>query len=521
MKESPVAEKKNRKSDNTFRKLSVLVEINQVISRTFDLEESLRAVLQILQKTMKIKSGAIFLTDHDNKKLVMTASVGYQHDTAKTIYRMGEGLTGRIAETAKPIVAPQVSKEPLFLNRLSSWNPATDREQSFIGVPIILDYQTLGVLVANLKYQRVRDYEAAVGFLSLVASALLQPIRLQNIVESERRKLQDENVHLRQQLQEEYSFNNIIGNSHEMKEVYEQVAQVARTITTVLIRGESGTGKELVAKAIHYNSLRSDKPFVRVNCAAIPENLIESEFFGYEKGAFTGAVTRKKGRFELADGGTIFLDEIGDLSQMAQTKLLRVLQEQEFERVGGTETIKVDTRVIAATNSDLEKLMNAGKFREDLYYRLNVFSIILPALRDRKTDLLLLADHFMLRYGRLHGKAIRRISTPAIDMLMRYHWPGNVRELENCIERAVLVCEDQVIHSYHLPPTLQTAESSGTMPKLSLGDAVASYERELIQDALKSSRGNQAKAARLLDVTERIIGYKINRYNIDVNRFRS
>jgi Nif-specific regulatory protein len=267
--------------------------------------------------------------------------------------------------------------------------------------------------------------------------------------------------------------------------------------------------------------LRREKPFVRVNCAAIPENLIESEFFGYEKGAFTGATSRKKGRFELANGGSIFLDEIGDLSPMTQVKLLRVLQEQEFERVGGTETIKVDIRIIAATNSNLEERITDNTFREDLYYRLNVFSIYLPPLRERKTDILLLADHFMLKYGRSLGKTIKRISTPAIDMLMRYHWPGNVRELENCIERSVLVCEDQVIHSYHLPPTLQTAESSNTISELSLEDAVIAYEKELIMDALKTTRGNRARASRLLNTTERIINYKITKYRIDARRFKN
>ena len=306
-----------------------------------------------------------------------------------------------------------------------------------------------------------------------------------------------------------------------MREVYEMVLQVAASNTTVLIRGESGTGKELIAKSIHYNSYRKEKQLITVNCAAIPETLIESDFFGYEKGAFTGAVARKKGRFEIADGGTIILDEIGDLSLMTQVKLLRVLQEREFERVGGTETLKVDTRLITATNANLENLMKEGKFREDLYYRLNVFSIILPPLRERKTDILLLADHFMLKYARQLGKSVRRISTPAIDMLMRYHWPGNVRELENCIERAVLLCQDQVIHSYHLPPTLQTAESSDTIPHLTLDDAVSAYEKELIIDALKTTNGNQTKAARLLGTTERIIGYKINKHHINISRFKS
>jgi len=507
--------------DLVLHKLSLLVEINQVVSRSLDIKESLETTLKLLQKSYPIKAGAVFLMDEDGEQLTMAAGVGYSSHPAKTKYHLGEGLTGRIAESGKPVVVPQVSKEPLFLNRMSSWNPKKDREQSFIGVPIILDYKTLGVLVVSLAFNPKRDYNSTVKFFTLVASALVQSIRLKRIVELERKKLLDENVQLKRKLHEEFSFGNIIGNSHEIREVYEQVAQVAYTDTTVLIRGESGTGKELIAQAIHYNSLRSGKPFIQVNCAAIPENLIESEFFGYEKGAFTGALSRKKGRFELADGGTIFLDEIGDLSLMTQVKLLRVLQTQEFERVGGTETIKVNVRIIAATNANLEELITKEKFREDLYYRLNVFPIFLPPLRERKTDILLLADYFMLKYSRKHGKTVKRISTPAIDMLMRYHWPGNVRELENCIERAVLLCEDQVIHSYHLPPTLQTAESSGTIPRLSLTNAVESYEKELIQDALKTSRGNKAKAARLLGITERMIGYKIRKYDINIKRFKS
>jgi Nif-specific regulatory protein len=249
--------------------------------------------------------------------------------------------------------------------------------------------------------------------------------------------------------------------------------------------------------------------------------LLETELFGHEKGAFTGAQSRKKGRFELADGGTLFLDEIGDLSPATQIKLLRVLQEREFERVGGTETVKVNVRLIAATNKDLSKAIAEGQFREDLYYRLNVFTIFLPPLRERKPDILLLAEHFLEKYEREHGKRIRRLSTPAIDMLTSYHWPGNVRELENVIERAVLVCDTNVIHGHHLPPSLQTAELSGTVAHVPLKSAVGAYERDLIQDALKTTRGNKSKAARLLETTERVLGYKILSYGIDPQRFKS
>jgi Nif-specific regulatory protein len=303
--------------------------------------------------------------------------------------------------------------------------------------------------------------------------------------------------------------------------VYDQIAQVSQSGTTALIRGESGTGKELVANAIHYNSLRSGRPFIKVNCAALPETVIESELFGHEKGAFTGAVSQRKGRFELADGGTIFLDEIGDLSPATQIKLLRVLQEKELERVGGATTVKADVRVIAATNRNLEELIEDGRFRQDLYYRLNVFPIHVPPLRERGTDVLLLANYFADRFSRDNHKEIKRISTPAIDMLMSYHWPGNVRELENCVERAVLLSNDDVIHGHHLPPTLQTAEASGTVHKGTLPDTLDAVERELIVEALKNSRGNKAKAARTLGISERLMGLRVNKHGIDPRRFRT
>ena len=351
---------------------------------------------------------------------------------------------------------------------------------------------------------------------------IAQAVNVNRLVDAERRRLLEENVHLREELRERYDFSNLIGNSGPMRGVYEQVTQVASTNTTVMLRGESGTGKELIAHAIHYNSPRKNSPFIKVNCAALPEPLIESELFGYEKGAFTGAQSQKKGRFELAEGGTLFLDEIGDLNASTAVKLLRVLQEKEFDRLGGTKTIKADVRLIVATNKDLEKAIAGGTFREDLYYRLNVFlRIFVPPLRERKSDVLLLADHFLEKYSSQHGKNIKRISTPAIDMLMSYHWPGNVRELENTVERAVLVCDSNAIHGHHLPPTLQTAEASGTVMNVSFKEAIEAYEKDLIQDTLKTTRGNRSKAANLLKTTDRVISYKIKKLNIDCGRFRS
>jgi Nif-specific regulatory protein len=350
---------------------------------------------------------------------------------------------------------------------------------------------------------------------------IAQAVRLRQSAQEERQRLMEENRRLHEELQDRFRPSNIIGNSKPMQAVYDLIAQVSKSDATALIRGESGVGKELVAAAIHYNSRRTGQPFIKVNLAALPETIIESELFGHEKGAFTGALAERKGRFELAEGGTIFLDEIGDFTPATQVKLLRVLQEREFERVGAALPIKADVRIIAATNRDLEAMIAEGRFRQDLYYRLNVFPIHVPPLRERRSDILLLADHFVEKHSKRNHKSVRRISTPAIDMLSAYHWPGNVRELENCIERAVLLTTDDVIHGHHLPPTLQTAEASGTAISESLQAALDRLEREMLIEAIKSARGNMAKAARGLGISERLIGLRVDKYGIDYRRFRT
>jgi Nif-specific regulatory protein len=514
----PVIPANSADPTDEIRRLAALLDVSQALSGTLNLRAALQRVLEILERSHGVLRAALTLLDAEAGQLYIKASSGIGAAGQRARYRLGEGITGRVVASGRPIVVPQVSREPLFLHRTAD---RSRQEVSFICVPLVINHEPAGALAVDLRFEVGRDYEQAAKFFGVVASQIAQAIKIQRLAEIERQRLTTENAHLREELRERYDFANIVGNSGPMRRVFEQVAQVAGTNTTVLVRGESGSGKELIAHAIHYHSPRAKKPFVKVSCAALPATLIESELFGYERGAFTGAHTRKKGRFELAEGGTLFLDEIGELEPPTQVKLLRVLQQREFERVGGTETLRANVRVIAATSKDLERAIVESGFRDDLYYRLNVFAICVPPLRERKADILLLADHFVEKYAREHGKSVRRISTPCIDMLVSYHWPGNVRELENAIERAVVVCDDQVLHAHHLPPTLQTAEASGTVVRQALGTAVAGFEKDLICDALKTSRGNRAKAARLLDSTERIIGYKIRKHGIDPARFRS
>jgi len=502
--------------------LADLLEISQTLASALDIRSALGRVLEHIEQSLGAVSVTIALREADGDDLTVEAAVGAGWQKARRArYKPGEGITGRVVETGKPVVVPRASHEPLFLDRTGVLKGAGKGEISYICVPITVDDATVGALGVTLPYDKDGRFEREVKFFGIAASMIGHAIRVQRLLEAERKGLVQENRQLRQELKERYDFRNIVGNSRPMQAVYEQVAQVARTNTTVLIRGESGTGKEMIAHAVHYGSPRAAKPFVKVSCGALPESLIESELFGYEPGAFTDARAMKKGRFELANGGTLFLDEVGELSLPTQVKLLRALQEREIDRLGGVQPIKINVRLIAATNKDLERAVREGTFREDLYYRLNVFSVFMPPLRERRPDILLLADHFVQKYGAENGKDVRRIATTAIDMMMSYHWPGNVRELENCVERAVLVCEGGVIHAHHLPPTLQTAEVSGTLPRLDLTTAVDGYEKDLILDALKTSRGNRAKAARLLGTTERIVAYKVKKYEIDCARFKS
>jgi len=501
--------------------IACLYEISNAIHATLDLKKSLYRVLDLLAEHLGMNRGSISLLNPDTSEIQIEVAHGMSSVArSKGHYRLGEGITGRVIEAGRPIAVPEIGDEPLFLDRTGARSGIKKSKISFICVPIKDGRRIIGALSVDRIFKGDSPLEEDVRLLEIISSLIVQKVALLEKIQREKEQLKEENVQLRKELNKKYSFSNIVGNSRKMQEVFYLISQVAKSNATVLLLGESGTGKEMVANAIHYNSLRSGKPMVKVNCAALPENLIEAELFGYEKGAFTGAIRQKEGKFERANGGTIFLDEVGSLAFDSQGKLLRVLQEKEIERLGGTKTIKVKIRLIAATNQELANAVEENRFREDLFYRLNVYPIYLPPLREREADVLLLADYFLEKYAGEYNKNIKRISTPAIDAFVQYNWPGNVRELENCMERAVLLCDDHVIRSYHLPPTLQTADETGTYQTQSLNDAVDTFERELLIDSLKSSRGNMRKAAKALQTTERIFGYKVKKYAIKPKLYR-
>jgi len=512
----------NAISKRAETELRMLYLVSQAMAHERGVTSLLDRVLDVLENEMGMTRGTFTLRTPDSDVFQIEATRIPDEAKQRGRYLPGEGITGKVASGGKPVIVPDIRLEPEFLDRTQTRKDITT---AFICVPIIHQSRVIGTLSVDCQTAPPEELERDGNFLKLLADLLAEAVY--NIREgiAARESLLAENRKLRRELGDRYRPANIIGNCHSMRIVYEQIAQVADSNATVLIRGASGSGKELVARAIHFSSPRKNSPFICMNVAALPESLIESELFGHEKGAFTGAANQRQGRFEMANGGTLFLDEIGDISPAVQVRLLRVLQERSFERVGGMKPIEVNVRIIAATSVNLEKAIAGNRFREDLYYRLNVFPIILPPLRERKSDIILLADHFVQKYNKIHNKNIKRISSAAINMMMAYHWPGNVRELENCIERAVLTSNDSVIHAYTLPPSLQTEEQTCTplIPAqgADLKAMVNAYEREIIIDALKKNRGSASAAARHLNTTQRILNYRIHHLQINRSYFKN
>ncbi|MFA4967179.1 MAG: sigma 54-interacting transcriptional regulator [Candidatus Margulisiibacteriota bacterium] len=495
--------------------VKVLVDISNALSSSLNMEKALELILKILSDSLEMQRGTITLVHPDTNELKIEVAQGLtREEKERGRYKIGEGITGRVVETGQPMVVKDIRSEPLFLNRTQSRRELAERKYAFLCVPIKVGNKIIGALSVDHLFRGDISYEEDIKLLTIIASMVGQAVKVRELAEKEKQAIVSENIKLKRELKGKYRFGNIIYSSKLMEDTLEGALQVAESNATILIRGESGTGKELVASAVHYASPRANNAFIKVACAALPENLLESELFGYERGAFTGANDRKIGRFEMADGGTIFLDEIGDLTLLTQVKLLRVLQEKEFERLGGTKTIKIDVRVICATHRNLEEMVKENKFREDLFYRINVFPIMLPPLRERKEDVPILVDHFIHKFNKENKKKIKGISAQALDIMVGYRWPGNVRELENVIERAVILCQKDVISPKELPQNLSgRVELEVPGEGSTLTDMVESIEKQKIIEALEKYK-TQRNAAKALGITERMLGYKISKYKI-------
>jgi Nif-specific regulatory protein len=504
---------------NEKLEMTALYEISKILGSSLNLKANLRGVMKVLSEYLDMKRGTVALRSGDEVSIVVAYGMS-EEEIKRGKYKLGEGIIGRVAKLGSPIVIPNIGDEPLFLNKTRSRALIKKENIAFLCVPLKYKGDVLGVLsVDRLFGSKGISFEKDLRLLKIISSLIAQAVKLHLEIEKERNALIEEKNALEMELKKRYRVENIIGQSDRMQEVFEIIHRVSPSKANILLLGESGTGKELVAKAIHYMSSRSGGPFIKFNCASIPEGLLESELFGHEKGAFTGANTVRKGRFELAHNGTIFLDEIGDLPLNLQPKILRVLQEREFERVGGEKTIKVNVRIIAATSRDLEQLVKEGRFREDLYYRLNVIPIILPPLRERREDIPLLVEHFLIRFNKENHKSVK-MSSDAIDLLMDYDWPGNVRELENTLERLVIMSKENVITASDIPSNIRDRVLKQKLPVRemdALPATVYEIERARIIEALNKTGGNQSKAAKILGLTQRQIGYKIKKYKIDLS----
>ncbi len=507
---------------NPKLELETLYEVSKLLSGSLNIEETVPYILRLLKKYMGFERLTLTLYEPSTDQIVVRATSSGKFP--KEGFRKGEGITGKVWKHGVPIVIPDISQEPEFLNKLWKRKNIRGKKIAFIAVPIKAGGEIIGVLSADKELSGKESLDELTRFLNMIATLIANSFSLEKKVEEEKQGLEAEKKALEIELKRIYKglrIEGVVGRSRRIMEVFELVHRVAPTNATVLLRGESGVGKEVFARAIHFLSPRANKPFITVNCAAIPETLLEAELFGYEKGAFTGAYGMKKGKFELANGGTIFLDEIGDMPPFLQIKLLRVLQEKEIERLGGNKPIKIDVRVIAATNRNLEELMREGKFREDLYYRLNVFPIFIPPLRDRKEDIPVLVQHFTDVFSKEYRKNVK-VSPRVMDVFMAYSWPGNVRELQNVIERMIILDTDGVLGEEELPAELKEAQTTGQEehkgaeqePEGSIWDV----EKKLIEQALKECNFVIKHAAKRLGMTPRQVSYRIRKYGIKLPR---
>lgn len=539
-----------RKLETKNRIQQVLIEISKIVTSSLDLDDIFQRIMEIMEKSLKLEKGSLVLYEPQSGTLRLVAAVGLSNDEVERgTYKPGEGITGRVFDTGEPVFIPSVSTHPDFLNRVGYINYFKNDPEtvSLLSTPVKSEDTIIGVLSVFIYNKKEIDIQTYSDFLQVVATLISQGIKIHNLVEDAKKEISRENSFLKRELKEKYKFGALIGKSKLMEKLFEKVRLVSDSRASVLITGDSGTGKEMIASSIHYNSNRSDKPFIKINCAAIPEHLLESELFGHTKGAFTGAFAEKKGKFEIADGGTIFLDEIGEMDLNLQSKLLRVLQEKEIEAVGSLKTKKVDVRILAATNADLDTKISEKKFRSDLFYRLNVVNLVMPPLKDRKEDIPLLIMHFLDRYNKENSKSIKGLTRECHKLLLSYDWPGNVRELENMIERAVVLSRNTILDIEDfsdITDKIDTSNSTSSRPEMvsvmnesngfvldqskfysntfldslegrALDVIIGEVETRLIHYALKRFRYTKTRVAKFLGINRNTLDKRIRELNIE------
>jgi Nif-specific regulatory protein len=517
-----------------YHEITLLYEIAVMLASTAEVSDTIEQAMRLLKRNSYLERCTLFMLNDDGLTLELNASIDLSPQQRRmATYKLGEGATGLAAQSAEPVVIENIHNNINYLNKIGTINA---KSISYVAVPILQDDGVIGVISANIEKDPILNFDDIVRMLTIVGSLFGGTLaRLQKFTK-EKEELTELKTYYKEQSLSEYRFENIIGNSTKMRQIFNMLETVSPSDATILVRGETGTGKELIATAVHNLSNRKNGPLIKLNCAAISETLLESELFGHEKGAFTDAKEMRKGRFELADGGTLFLDEIGDITPSLQVKLLRILQEQSFERVGGSKTVKTNVRLVAATNRNLEKMVQDGEFREDLYYRLNVIPVYLPPLRERFEDVKLLIEHYLQKFMKEHRKKMH-FSKAALEVLLDYPWPGNIRELQNTMERVVLICPDGEI----LPPMLNhvlpfnyqkmyvqeepvpapvvhehSENVVHTSTPMLTKSSLQEMEKESIIQALIDNRGIQTKAAAQLGMSARQIGYKIRKYGIDL-----
>ena len=504
-----------------LKELTLLFDISISLNKSKNVKDVLYQILEMMAKYIGMERGTITLLNKGSLEINIEEAYGLStQEIARGKYKVGEGIIGKVVKSGMSVYIPRISDEPQFLDRTKSRTKINKDDVSFLCVPIKHEKEVIGTLSVDRVFNNNLSFEEDIRLITIIGSMIAQALKARQEEIEEVERLQEENRRLQSELQMKFNPANMIGNGKAMQVVYNLISKVAPTTANVLITGESGVGKELVAKSIHFNSTRANKKLAEFTCSGLSESIIEIELFGQVTKDGEGNNKITKGIFERAHQGSVFVTDLADVSLNLQGKLLQLIQDKKIERIGSKEKVEVDIRLITATNKNIERLLEEGKIVEELYYLLNVFPIYIPPLRERKSDIPQLIDHFIEKFNKKHALNIKRISTSAIDMFVSYHWPGNVRELENCLERACILGNTGVIYGFHLPPTLQTPESSGAPERGPLQSVLAKVEKELIQDNLKLTKGDIGLAADNLGLTGRQLEIRIAKYNINLKKYR-